>query len=260
MHINKYLRKDAKIKIFCVVFPMTISQTSYLRTPPTTLTPKKVLIFNGIRYSIDICDFAFDRLTDNLYEFSFPQDKLIPAFPLVFSDVWTIINNATIFYNIATRLLEIDKDDPIFEKIKGIEFLRHSQQHIDERIDEVLIEKELPIYGSLSWYAQIESDSMDGKIITIDSGTITHKESIKSSAVNPVGKTNDKRINEIKFSMVVKIDKQYEVKTVKINELMTDLGLIINHFEGQLVDQLKEHEPMERHKNDLIITLTTKRF
>lgn len=27
--------------------------------------------------------------------------------------------------------------------------------------------------------------------------------------------------------MVVKISKQYEVKTIKVNELMTDLGLII---------------------------------
>lgn len=239
---------------------MTISPTSYLRTPPTKLTPKQVLVFNGIRYSIDICDFAFDRLTENLYKFSFPKDNLIPAFPIIFSDVWTIINNATIFYNIATRLFSIDKDDPIFEKIKGIEFLRHSQQHIDERINEVLLEKELPIYGSLSWYAQMEPDSVDGKIITINSGTITHKQSIKSSTVNPVGKINDKRINDIDFSMVVMINKQYEVKTIKVNELMSDLGLIISHFEGQLIDQLKEHEPMERHINDLIITMSTKRF
>lgn len=239
---------------------MTISPTSYLRTPPKRLTPKQVLIFNGIRYSIDICDFAFDRLTKNLYKFSFSQDNSIPAFPVVFSDVWTIINNATIFYNIVTRLFGIDKDDPIFEKIKGIEFLRHSQQHIDERIDEVLLEKELPIYGSLSWYAQKEPDSMEGKIITLDSGTITHRQSIKAPTVNQVGRVNDKTINDIDFSMVVKINKHYEVKTIKLNELMTDLAAIINHFEGQLTDQLKEHEPMDRHINDLIITMFTKKF
>jgi len=235
---------------------MIITQTSYFRTPTTKFTPKDVLIFNGIRYSIDICDFAFDRLTNNLYEFSFPQDKLIP-FPVLFSDVWTIINNATIFYNIATRLFKIDKYDPIFAKIKGIGYFRHSQQHLDERIEEVLIEKELPIYGSLSWYAQIEPDSMEGKIITIHSGTI---KPIKSTIVNPAGLTNYERINEIEFSMVVKINKQYEVKVIKLNELMTDLGVIINHFEKQLNDQLKVHEPMERHKNDLIIILETKRF
>jgi hypothetical protein len=239
---------------------MMISQTSYLRTPPTKLTSKQVLIFNGIRYSIDICDLAFDRLTDNLYKFSFPKEKLVPAFPIVFSDVWTIINNATIFYNIVTKHFGIDKDDPIFEKIKGIEFLRHSQQHIDERINEVLLEKELPIYGSLSWYAQIQPDSMDGKIIMIDSGTITHRRSIKSSTVNPAGKLNNKRINDIEFSMVIKSNKKFEVKAFKINELIVDLGLIINHFEGQLTEQLAEHEPLERHINDLIITMTTKKI
>jgi hypothetical protein len=224
------------------------------------LTPKQVLVFNGIRYSIDICDFAFDRLVENLYKISFPQEKLIPAFPLVFSDVWTLINNATIFYKIVTGLFGIDKNDPIFDKINGIEFLRNSHQHIDERIDEILLEKELPIYGSLSWYAQMEPDSTDGKIITIESGTITHRQSIKSNTVNPAGRTNDKKINDIDFSMVVKINKVYEVKTIKVNELMTDLGLIVKHFEGQLSDQLKEFEPMDRHINDLIITMTTKRF
>lgn len=239
---------------------MTISPTSYLRTPPKLLKPKQVLVFNGIRYSIDICDFAFDRLTDNLYKFSFTEDGTIPAFPLVFSDVWTIINNSTIFYNIVTELFGIEKADPIFEKIRGIEFLRHTQQHIDERIDEVLLEKQLPIYGSLSWYAQLNPDSMDGKIITIDSGTITHRQSIKAPTVNPAGKANDKRINDIEFSTVIKINKQFEIKTIKINELMTDLGLIVEHFEKQLNDQLKQHEPMERHINDLIITLITKRF
>jgi hypothetical protein len=239
---------------------MIISPTSYLRTPPKILTPKQVLVFNGIQYSIDICDFAFARLTDNLYKFSFPQDKLVPAFPVLFSDAWTIINNATIFYKIVTNLFGIDKGDPIFEKIRGIELLRNSQQHVDERIDEVLLEKDLPIYGSLSWYAQIEPNSMNGKIITIESGTITHKKSIKSTGVNPMGKGNDKVINEIEFSMVANINKQYAIKTIKLNELMTDLNLIINHFERQLDDQLKMHEPLERHINDLIITMDTIKF
>lgn len=245
--------------MLCIIFSMTISQTSYLRMPPKILTPKDVLIFNGIQYSIDICDIAFDRLENNLYKFSFSQDKLIPAFPIIFSDVWTIINNATIFYNIVTRMFHIDKDDPIFEKIRGIEFLRHSQQHIDARIDEVLLKKELPIYGSLSWYAQQEPDSMDGKIITINSGTITHIQSNKFSIVNPVGRINDKRINDIDFSMVIKVEKQYKVKTIKINELIMNLSLIINYFEKLLVDQLKKYEPMERHVNDLIIIMDTKK-
>lgn len=237
---------------------MTIPQTSYLRTPPIKLSSRQVLFFNGIRYSIDICDIAFERLEESLCKFSFQENKIIPAFPVVFSDVWTIINNATIFYNITTRLLGVDKEDKLFEKIKGIEFLRHSQQHIDERIEEVLLDKELPIYGSLSWYAQPEPNSIDGKIITIESGTITHRQSIKSTTVNPAGKINDKKINDIEFSMVVKIKKQYEIKTIRINELMADLGLIIKHLDGQITNQFKQHEPMDRHVNDLIITMTTK--
>jgi hypothetical protein len=227
--------------------------------PPENLHPRQVLIFNGIRYSIDICEFAFQRLKENLYKFSFSEKEFNPGIPIIFSVVWTIINNTTIFYNIVSRHFNINKGEAIFGKIRGIEFFRHSQQHIDERIDEILLEKELPIYGSLSWYAQMEPDSIDGKIVTIYSGTITGGKSISSRAVNPAGKINNKEINGIEFTMVVKIKKQYEVRTIEVNELMTDLEVIIDHLDAQITEQLIEYEPMKKHVNDLIVTIKVKK-
>jgi len=241
-------------------FMATISQTSYFRLPPTDLTPEQVLVYNGIRYSLDICDLCYERMKKNLFDLSYSETNQIPSFPSIFSDVWTIINNATIFYNIVTRHFNIKKNDLIFEKIQGIEFVRHSNQHIDERIDEILLEKELPIYGSLSWYAQLEPNSSEGKIMTITSGTITHRKSTETNCTNPAGKNNDEKINDIKLSMVVKINKStFERKIINLNELMKGLGSIIEFFEIQMKRQLEEYEPLERHKSDLIITLHVKK-
>lgn len=238
----------------------TISQTSYFRSPPTNLTPEQVLVFNGIRYSLDICDLCYDRMKKNLFDLSYSEANQIPSFPSIFSDVWSIINNATIFYNIVTRHFDIKKNDLIFEKIQGIEFLRHSNQHIDERIDEILLERELPIYGSLSWYAQLEPNSPEGKIMMINSGTITHRKSTKTDCTNPSDKINDEKINDIKLSMVVKINKStFERKIINLNELMKGLGSIIEFFEKQMKRQLEEYEPLERHISDLIITLYVKK-
>jgi len=230
---------------------MIISANSHIRNPSIYLEPKQVLIFNGIQYSVDVCDIAYERLKNNLHNLAFSEGNLKTSFPEVFSDIWMIINNATIFYNILTLHFGISKEDMIFDKIRGIEFLRHSYQHIEERINEILYDKEMPIYGTLSWYAQKEPDSDGGKICMIQPGSITHKQMSEMKGINPVGRKNDKTINDIEFSMIIKINKNFELKTIKLNELMNGLEEVIAKIEDQLRDQFKNLPSDKRHVNDL---------
>jgi len=175
---------------------------------------------------------------------------------MIFADVWTIINNITVFYNIVSRHFHIHKNDLIFEKIEVIKQLRHTNQHIDERISEALLDMELPIYGSLSWYAQKEPDSAVGKIMSIDSGSVTHKKTINMLAVNPTGKDNSHKINDIEFSTVVKVNKKtFDKRTINLNELMMNLDTIIKYFENQMEEQLRGEDASSWHINDLILAM-----
>ena len=45
---------------------MILPKKSHIRYPPTILRPKQVVIFNALRYSIDICDISFRRLIKKL--------------------------------------------------------------------------------------------------------------------------------------------------------------------------------------------------
>ena len=126
---------------------MIIKSESYFRKPPILLKPQQVVVFDAIRYSIDICDIAFARLKETLHKLSFSNLRGDLVSPMIFADVWMIIDSATIFMNIVSRHFNIDPSDPLFDKLRDVKLFRHSNQHIDERILEVIHENQLPIYG-----------------------------------------------------------------------------------------------------------------
>ena len=238
---------------------MLISNQSYFRKPPKVIEPKIVLVFDAIRYSVDICEYAHEKLVKNLYAFSFEENQKI-MFAEIFSDVWTIINNSTIFFNTIVKHFKILEDDKIFGNLKIAKFMRHSQQHIEDRIEETLLENQLPLYGSLSWYAQKEIDSTKGQIISIDSGTITNRNKISPTCVNPAGKINNQKINDIEFEMVIQISKKFQTQKIDLNGIMFTIKKAINHFEVQLNQQLAQFDTKERHISDLRLIMNVKKI
>jgi hypothetical protein len=237
---------------------MIISNTSYFRRPPIILEPKQVIAFNGISYSIDICELAYLRLKESLFKSSFPEGAMVQS-TAIFSDVWTIINNANIFHKLVSTQFKIDRKDPLFNSLNEIEALRNSNQHIDQRIDEVILSQQLPIYGSISWYAKEELGSPLGKIITLDSGSFSYKSQVTMKPVNPIGKSSDESINVIEFTGIKRINSNFITGTINIDDLLVGLKFVIDHLEGQLVEQLKGYEPLQRHNHELSITLYTRK-
>jgi|GEM_PF-1206321 len=237
---------------------MIIKSESYFRKPPTILLPRQVVIFDAIRYSIDICDIAFERLKNNLYDFSFSNLRGESVCPMIFADIWMIIDSATVFSNVVSRHFNIEFSDPLFDKIRDVKLFRHSNQHIDERILEVILDKQLPIYGSLSWYAKQDPLSEEGFLLFIHSGTVTHKEKVNNSITSPSAGQNQEKLNNIQFTGIVKKNRSFEAKGISVNELIKGLAEIVDHLELQLIEQLKPHEPMERHRADLFMHMKVK--
>jgi len=234
---------------------MIISQESPFRNIPINLDAKQVVIFDAIRYSIDISEISYERLIKNLFELSFPQNSKTPSFPLIFLDVWSIISNLTIFLNVVTKHFSISESNPLFEQIRILKHLRHSNQHIEDRLDFIINPDQFPIYGKLSWYAQESVDSIEGVIISLYPGSVTNKRNVKPEVHNPSGRNNDKLINGIEFTGMVRINNQLNEKTINIHDILRNISDIINYFEKQIEQQLSQNLEKGKQVSDIILKL-----
>ncbi|WP_445712849.1 hypothetical protein [Flavobacterium sp.] len=236
---------------------MIIKSNSFLRRPSTKIHPEQIIILNAIRYSVDICEMAFNRLEKNLYEF---QEQYYDGkfMALIFSDVWTIINNGAILKKVICNNFNISNNDPIFGILSKLKGLRDTNQHIEERAFQSYNYPELPpIYGTISWYAKKKENDFEGILTTIYSGTIFRN--INAEMENPAGKENPKIVNDIKFEGIERVGKSDFVKsTIYINNIIDDIKILIQNFEVQFENQFKDIDMSERHISDLIIQFKIK--
>jgi len=217
---------------------MIIKPNSFLRRPSTKIHPEQIIIINAIRYSVDISEMAFNRLEKNLYEFQ-EQSYNGNYIALIFSDVWTIINNGAILKKIICNNFNISDNDPILGILSKLKGLRDTNQHLEERAFQIYDYPELPpVYGTISWYAKKKENDFEGILTTIYSGTIFR--SINAEMENPAGKENPKIVNDTKFEGIERVGKNNFVKsTIYINHVIDDVKTIIQNFEMQLKINLK---------------------
>ena len=236
---------------------MIIKSNSFLRRPSTKIHPEQIIIINAIRYSVDICEMAFNRLEKNLYEF---QKQYYDGnyIALIFSDVWTIINNGAILKKIICNNFNISDNDPIFGILSKLKGLRDTNQHLEERAFQIFDYPELPpVYGTISWYAKKKENDFEGILTTIYSGTIFR--SINAEMENPAGKENAKIVNDIKFEGIERVGKNNFAKSsIYINHVIDDVKKIIQSFEIQFENQFKDIDTSERHVSDLILQFKIK--
>lgn len=233
---------------------MIIKSDSFLRRPPTNIHPEQIVVLNAIRFSVDICEVTFERLEKKLFDFTFNPNGS-NFIPLIFSDIWSIINNAIILKNVICNHFEISENDPLIIDLKKLEGLRHSNQHIDERIHQIKSLNDLPpIYGEVSWLAKEKGNESEGILSIIYSGTVFKNLNIKPE--NPANKVNDKKINAIKFTGIVRSEKtKFVENSIYINEIMDCIKRIVINFEKQIEQSFKNIETSERHLSDLILQL-----
>lgn len=236
---------------------MILPLNSYIRNPPVNLSPKQVTAFNAIRYSLDICQIAYERLIDNLSVLT-EKGRIEPDdFPRVFLDVWVIINNSQMFGKIVNKEFGYKKETIGLIEINKAKDFRDSNQHLEERISQALSTDDLPIYGYLSWYKSYPG-SKKLIISTIYSGVFTNKKIVSAKISNIPQNELDDIIQNLEFSNVIRIrDKKgswiFEEKSISISKVMFDLKEFITMLDGHVKLQLEAHNSEKIHQSDLII-------
>lgn len=235
---------------------MIISKDSFFRYPPTSLHPKQVIIFNAITYSVDICEITYKRLMKELVGFSDDPKSDNENYPSIFADVWTIISNSTIFFNLVNSHFSLETDLNIFSELKKCKQLRNSYQHIDERISEVITLNELPLYGSLSWTRNILGTQKFQKFALYSGAFTNNNNGISLKVSNSEVEFGCSEIADINFESIIKINKnEYPTVEISIKKIMSDLTILIENFENEIETQLKNFDVSNRHKTNPFVQM-----
>lgn len=241
---------------------LIIPSDSYLKHPPTFINPQLVLILNTIRYSVEICEISYIRLCKALSDLTENPNVEEYAFPEIYLESWSIVNNAVIFRNILEKHFEIDLKDKSFVEINKAKELRNTYQHIDERITEIFLKEDLPIFGSVSWFKRYpESDK--AIFCSIYSGSFTNKQMPNVKFSNVIDENLNNEIQKIELASIVRVHsknrkKEFQKSIVHLSTLIYDLSEIINYIDTDMKLYYKNLDSTERHLSDFIIKLKGK--
>lgn len=239
---------------------MILPLKSYIRNPPLRVLPKQVATFNALRYSLDICDISYSRLIESLLEISENGKIGSQTFPIIFLDVWSIINNSVIFKKILQTEFKLSFNEPYFKELNKCKNLRDSNQHIDARLSQTLSIDDLPIYGSLSWM-KFYPNTNEAIFSSIYSGTITNKKiaSVKISNQNNKEIELNEQIQRLEFTSIVREKENgkfiFPEQSILINQVIIELKWWVEHIENEFDSLFKDMEDKGEHTSDFIVQL-----
>lgn len=208
-----------------------IGPESPLRFLPTEMTRRQALLFEGIRFSIEMADVAHRRLRETLLRLTdvdAPHEDVARAV----EDAWSIIDSSHRLKGIlqqapgiahrekwpGIRQLLVDIAAPI-DKVRNV--FQHLNQDVERRLYQ-----NWPLFGILHWF-RLNSDGNSGRVCSLMAGTIADGE-------RPLMNVHGKRIYEPPLGM---IELQVESTTVSITELMEIVKRIAGDLERSIPSQ-----------------------
>jgi hypothetical protein len=210
-----------------------VGTTSPLRGLPANLEPRQRVLFDGVRFAIDMAELTFDRLVDALLRISQDgkADNVPGGFGAPFCDAWTVIDSVN---RIRPLLLSIPgaKDalpvQHFIQKTEDVYRLRNRVQHLHGRLDKLAADK-LPTWGIITWVTVADPASFTGHVHAIVAGSVFDTEHVME---NPVGSTIRVPLD------LVKLRAHGEV--VALTSIPAILQELVSFLEGQLRRQFND--------------------
>lgn len=239
-----------------------ISDKSLLRFPPKNLNPKTVLDFATITYFTDICNIRYESLIEKLVIFSNNPESNNINFPSIYSDVWEILSSVTTLRILILKRFEFEENHPHLVEFGKAKLLRNTNQHIEDRIVEVLEKEDASLFGTLSWQRNVPGTNGKIQSFMLYSGVFTkNKEGISGTVPKIPNAESTKRIEEIIFeTMVTKNRKDFYNQSISINQIMDDLKILVDSFHIQLQEQIEAQPNTGTHNTNLFIQTNLSRI
>jgi hypothetical protein len=237
-----------------------ISKNSFLRFPPKNLLPRTVLDFATITYFTDISNIRYESLIKKLVDFSNNPESNNFNFPAIYSDVWEIISSVSTLRNLILKRFEFEDKHPHLLEFNKAKLLRNTNQHLEDRIIEILEKEDASLFGTLSWTRNLPNTNKIQSFM-LYSGVFTKNLNEISGTMPPVPNISSiARIEEIFFETLITHNrKDFEPLKLSIVKLMEDLKIIVDSFEIQIEKQLKVESINGRHNTNLFTQMNLSR-
>jgi hypothetical protein len=210
-----------------------IPETSPLCRHPVMLEPRQRLILDGIRYSVEITELAFQRLNETLSTISQASEDALPraAFVTALADSWTIIDSVSRLRTLVTLMpgaMEADYVQEFLSQTKVALLMRNAVQHIHGRLEKLLSLKQ-PTWGTVSWVTLEAEDLTKGKIHLLLPGSLQRGE---FPMPNPSG--------ESFRALLDLITLKAHGYSIRIIDLVGAVAVFIRRFQENLSKQVRD--------------------
>ncbi len=232
---------------------MILDSGSILRFLPINIVKRQFQIFDSLRFSLDIIDNNWIRLNKQLISYSTQKNNTVRNLPQLYSDVWSIIDNVQRFILLHSEL-HIKGQENLTKDIRYVKEFRNTFQHLNERIDEVLIDLDIPIYGILYWnYLNPRTQKVEAFITSSGISKYPLKFNYDFQKLD-----NLTDIDNIVFDTVIRRKSKFQRESLNLSLLITELVKVVKVFDSDLEIRFSELElrPVDWTKRkDILIKL-----
>ncbi|MBP1640519.1 MAG: hypothetical protein H6Q17_2102 [Bacteroidetes bacterium] len=217
---------------------MILRTDSILNFLSPKIEKRTLLILDAIRFTIQMIDESWIRLNESLLKYS--QQTSDKNLPDIFLDTWSIVDSSQRFFNLY-KMIHSESNHQILDSIKHIKSFRNTFEHLDERIDESLLNSVCPFWGALRWKYK------NKKIKRIETFL----------AISGINYGSEHKINVVKYEntedlliyniQIETVDKKGNRIILNLDELVSSILKIIEILEITLEAQsekfdLKKHD------------------
>jgi hypothetical protein len=229
-----------------------ISKDSIFYKIPSNLDQKQIFLIEGIRYCYNSICISYSTLIEKLDQIS---DRQIDdfSFPIVFKEAWSQIDTTN---RLLGFLKAIYHQDSNFTKHEDYIFLsqtrpfRNTFQHLDERIDGILLKLNAPVWGNISWLKIIDEKNLLSCLLCAGHP----RKDFNSRGINPMGLVVRPPIDKITIE-AVQSNINEPVIRIELSELFNRTKTIISKLEMSLEKKILPHISNGILPQDILIAL-----
>lgn len=216
---------------------MRITKDSPLNKIPVNLEPKHILLFDSLRYSINMCFTSWDLLIAKLERLSssnfeeYETEKYI-----VFMHAWSVVDNLD---RLRSLFGVLDKEhlDKVFGEPELLRGLRNSFHHMYDRLESG-VDLSYPILGTLSW---VFHEKSHGKTLYCNNFVSGFQYGEREfPMINPIGKKIDMPIGLVTLHGIANLrGGNPSVCSLEISEMMHRLNSAVDNLEKSWKEQVE---------------------
>jgi hypothetical protein len=231
-----------------VASSVLLEPTSPLRNLSAGLNTRQRLYLDGIRYSIENADFAWELLTDALFALPDAEpdtEEMHRLFPQAVHASWSLVDSFNRLRVLLDSFPGLKKNAPahqiMFRALQPFEDLRNPIQHLDSELRAVHSGEGLAVWGSLAWLRFDPNDLQRCQSCVLVAGSV---QNVEHGFVNPAGKPIHSVVDHVEMTA-------FGV-TVLLSDTERKLRSFVRTFEEMLRQQF---EGLPTGGGDMLIVL-----